>query len=743
MRQKMRKRSVSKKIVNQSGKVDSQTSSESAAPNGASRFRQWLKNVFLGILVALFVLALVELGLRIAWTPAANTNDPYVGFAGIDPLFVTKDGVVSTSPSRLKYFNEVSFSEKKPNGSLRIFSFGGSTTYGHPFDGRTSFSRWLQDLLVASCPDKQVETLNLGGISYASYRIVSLVKEALQYKPDLMIVYTGHNEFLERRSYANLFSQGPMVIRIRSNLANLRIYKLLEASLALAPKGKNSSKSVNSDPGNSSTTVSYGKTVLNSEATAILDKSAGLDLYFRDEEFSKRVVEHFAYNMRKIISLCKNDGVPLILVEPPSNLKDFSPFKSEHYSRLTQSQQTDIDSSLEAVESLIQRGDYDIAHTRITEIESMDPLYARSYFLKGQALCGQKRYDEARSCFIKAKDLDVCPLRATEPIIQAIREVAREKDVRLISFCDFVDSYSITTGNQSGIPGNESFLDHVHPSIELHQALAQLLLTQIHEMGLIKGCKLLSNAETQSTMANGLTLLDQSVFTVRDLNLAKTLRWAGKKKEAKQALLRIANREADNPEIHKMLGSFALDDLEFPEAISEFKQAVKLSSGDPELKLSLAIALFRSGKSKEAGEVYEEIIASGKAMPEAYANLTMLLLETGNLKQADDTIRSGVTRYPDSVILFPPYSLSLAMSGQTIEAIKWMRKAVDAEPGDPSHYYNLAGMYALTHQKEMAFRNLNIAVDRGYRNLAKILRDPVFSELRNEPEFDKIKARLQ
>jgi TPR repeat protein len=83
------------------------------------------------------------------------------------------------------------------------------------------------------------------------------------------------------------------------------------------------------------------------------------------------------------------------------------------------------------------------------------------------------------------------------------------------------------------------------------------------------------------------------------------------------------------------------------------------------------------------------------------------------------------------------------MSGRTIEAIKWMRKAVEAEPGDPSHYYNLAGMYALTHQKEMAFRNLNMAIDRGYRNLAKISRDPVFSELSNEPEFDKIKARLQ
>jgi tetratricopeptide (TPR) repeat protein len=743
MRQKNRKRPSLKKTVEQRGKIDSPASPEAATLNGSSRFMEWLKNVLFGVLVASLLLGLVELGLRFAWTPAANTTDPYVGFAGIDPLFVTKDGVVSTSPKRLKYFNEVSFSEKKPEGSLRIFSFGGSTTYGHPFDGRTSFSRWLQDLLVASCPDRTIETLNLGGISYASYRIVPIVKEALQYKPDLMIIYTGHNEFLERRSYANLLSQGSTVIWIRAHLANLRIYKLLEASLALLTNGKSPASQIGPDQGNSSTTVSDGRTVLNSETTAILDKSAGLDLYFRDEEFSRGVVDHFTYNLRNIVSLCKNSRVPLILVEPPSNLKDFSPFKSEHDSRLTQSQRTEIDKGLEAIGSLLQSHDYQRAISKLSEIEAMDPLYALSYFLKGQTLHGQKRYDEARLCFVKSKNLDVCPLRATEPIIEAIREIAKEKDVRLISFCDFVNSYSSAKGNESGIPGNESFLDHVHPSIELHQALAELLLIQIHEMGLVKGCKLLSNEEIQSIMARGLTLLDQSVFTVRDLNLAKTLRWAGKKKEARQALLRIADREIDNPEIHKMLGSFALEDLEFPEAISEFRQAIKLSGGEPELKLSLAIALFRSGKTQEAREVYEEILASGKAIPEAYANLTILLLETGHFEQADDIIRAGLTKYPDSATLYSPYALTLAVSGQALEAIEWMRKAVSAEPGDPIHYYNLAGMYALTHDKNLAFRNLNIAIDRGYRNLAKILKDPVFSELINEPEFDKIKIRLQ
>ncbi|MDR3604041.1 MAG: hypothetical protein P4L38_05385, partial [Syntrophaceae bacterium] len=83
------------------------------------------------------------------------------------------------------------------------------------------------------------------------------------------------------------------------------------------------------------------------------------------------------------------------------------------------------------------------------------------------------------------------------------------------------------------------------------------------------------------------------------------------------------------------------------------------------------------------------------------------------------------------------------MSGNFSQAITWMRKAINAEPGDPAHYYNLAGMYALNRQDALAYQALNTAIDRGYRNLNKILEDPVFERLRNQAEFGKIKSRLE
>jgi Flp pilus assembly protein TadD/lysophospholipase L1-like esterase len=742
MRSKPKNIKNSKKNRQKSTSLDLTAQLEKNHQSSKDRFLGWLKNVAFGIFVAFLGLALIEGALRLVWSPPISTEDPFVGFSAIHPLFTVKDGVATTSAARQRYFNKESFPVEKGKNTFRVFSFGESTTYGHPFDGRTAYSRWLQDLLKAACPEKNVEVINAGGISYASYRIVHLVEESLKYRPDLVIIYVGHNEFLERRSYSGLFKQGQTLISLRSYLENLRIYNALDSVIspiigeAKSAKIK-SGKAVNLNSKNSD------RTLLNDETTAILDKSAGLDLYYRDENFEKGVVKHFEYNLKKMVSLCRASGVPVILVETPCNLKDFSPFKSEHNSKLSKSKQNNIDNELKQAKSLIDSGDYKKAIEETNKMEGEDPLYALTYFLKGKALDKEGLYDQARSNFVKARDLDVCPLRATTPIIETIRRIAEDQKVGLIKFSSFVDAYAKENGNASGIPGKESFLDHVHPTIELHQALAELLFNKIEKMGLTENCKSLDQEEMQSVMDQGLKSLDPSIYTLRDLNLAKTLRWAGKKEEAKQDLLRIAKRETDNAEVHKMLGSYALEDQQFDEAIEQYKEAVRLSGGDPQLKLSLGIAQYKAGNKKEAQETYEDILHSGQDFPEVYANLSMLWLTNGHLDEATNLLKEGIAKYPDSTALYSPYALALAMSGNFSQAIKWMRKAVNAEPGDPAHYYNLAGMYALNHQDTLAFQTLNTAIDRGYRNLNKILQDPVFETLRNQPEFEKIKSRLE
>ncbi|MBI5252053.1 MAG: tetratricopeptide repeat protein [Desulfomonile tiedjei] len=695
------------------------------------------RDLLLGIAVCVLFFALVEGFLRVTGIPARDfSDDPFVGFSGIQPLFAIKDGVASTAPSKLKYFNEASFKVPKPLGTVRVFCFGGSTTYGHPFDGRTAFPRWLQDLLKAASPEKEFEVINVGGISYASYRIVPLIKETLQYQPDLMVIYTGHNEFLERRTYAGLLDQSSVLLMARARLEELNTYRALRVLLQpLLPNGptKDAGKKEFSGPGHNS-----DKPVLKEEVSAILDRSAGLEMYHRDEEFAKGVVQHFSHNLRAMMALCTKAGVPVIIVEPASNLKDFSPFKSEHGPNLTASEKKEIRKLLDSAMRLLEGEKSQEALKVAQDATRKDPLFAESHYCEGRALIGTGRDSEAKTSFAKAKDLDVCPLRCISALEAQIATIVKEEDALLIPYREALERNA-----SEGIPGNESFLDHLHPTIEKHQLLAEMIFDKIQANGPVRLARSLSSEERSVLFKQGVDSLDSGFFGLRDLNLAKTLRWAGKKDEARFALEKAAKLLPDNVEIHKMLGSYLLEDGNYEKAIEEYKAAVLLSGHDPELIFSMAMAYYRSGRKADAVSSYLKLTRQEQPIPEAFGNLAMIYLEEGKIQEALELLETGLKGGSDTSALYSPYGLCLAMSGRIPEAISWMVRAVNAEPGNPGHFYNLAGMYALSGNKSEALHQLDLAVQKGYSDGDKLARDRVFDPIRNLPEFKKILHKIQ
>jgi Flp pilus assembly protein TadD/lysophospholipase L1-like esterase len=718
-RNKSGRRGKDRDIGTNAGPGERETRPEGERPSRGSFFRDLL----LGLLVCVAFFVILETALRIAGVPGpAETGDPYVGFSAIQPLFEVKDGIASTAPGRLKYFNKVSFPVKKKPGTLRIFCFGGSTTYGRPFDGRTAFPRWLKELLAASAPGTHFEVINAGGISYASYRIVPLVKEALRFDPDLMVIYTGHNEFLERRTYSGLFDQGRTLVTVRAALDRLNVYRGLKRLVEpLIPSGPIS-----------------GKTRMKGEVKAILDQSAGPALYHRDEEFSHGVVRHFAYNLRRMVRMCRDAGVPVILVEPACNLRDFSPFKSEHGRDLDRREKRAIETKLVASQRSIEREEYGKALELLKKCLRADPLYARTLFLMGKAQLGLGRTRDARDSFIRAKDLDVCPLRAVSPILQRVRRIAREESVPLIRFRRVLAEMAGDAPLEADIPGSDRFLDHVHPIIRGHQRLAEAILDRMVKKRMVDPSGKLSRQDKEKLYAGITKGFDRKFFAMRDLNLAKVLRWAGKKKEADTALLRAAKTLDSHPEIHKMLGSRLLDRGEFDRAVEEYEKAVKLAGNEPTMVYALAVAYFKAGRKKEAERTYLRLTDKGEAIPAAYSNLALIHLGSGRTEQAIDLLKKGLDKMPDSASLAAGYGLALAVSGKPSEGIPWMQKALEKEPARPEYLYNLAGMYALTGKKEKALETLQEAVAAGYSDADKLTRDPVFRSIRQDDRFRSI-----
>ena len=145
------------------------------------------------------LLVAIELG---AWMLSVETlierGDPSSGFSGLVSVFEHQGEYYRTRQfSEPGPFNDQRFLARKPDRGLRIFTLGGSSAYGHPWGGHVAFTALLGEVLETAYPELQVEAVNASGVSYAMHRLRIVADEVFAYKPDIMIIFGGHNEFVE------------------------------------------------------------------------------------------------------------------------------------------------------------------------------------------------------------------------------------------------------------------------------------------------------------------------------------------------------------------------------------------------------------------------------------------------------------------------------------------------------------------------------------------------------------------
>jgi len=441
------------------GKTGNPSAARSPAP---SRLRGWLmRGAAISVGLGVFVVAEAICWL-FGWGAPNTHDDPFVGFNNLQPLFVLDQAKreYHVAPARLKFFVEDSFPAKKAPGTYRIFCLGGSTVQGRPFAKETSFTTWMQLALQCADPRKKWEVINCGGVSYASYRLVPVMRECLHYGPDLFVVCTGHNEFLEDRTYGYIRDQPALLATPHHYLARLRTYQLYRQFVLRLLNKRTPHRST---------------VILGSDVDAMLDYHNGIRAYHRDPAWRHGVVQHFRFNLSRMAEICDQHKVPLVLIVPPSNLADTPPFKSEHRSGISAAQLAQFDRLESAARAAPTLG-----HVRAValyrEALAIDPEYAATHYQLGMLLELLGRYNEARDEYLAARDQDICPLRIIQPMENAIQEVA---DTWSLACLDARPLLAART--EHGILDGAVLVDHVHPSIESHKliglALVKLLAT--------------------------------------------------------------------------------------------------------------------------------------------------------------------------------------------------------------------------------------------------------------------------
>lgn len=81
--------------------------------------------------------------------------------------------------------------------------------------------------------------------------------------------------------------------------------------------------------------------------------------------------------------------------------------------------------------------------------------------------------------------------------------------------------------------------------------------------------------------------------------------------------------------------------------------------------------------------------------------------------------------------------------GKYLAGLEIDRKLASLKPRDALVYYNLACSYSLTRQYEEAADALEMAINLGYRDFRWLAEDPDLHDLRKQPLYRRIRARLR
>jgi len=324
-------------------------------------------------LLLLFVLA--EVALRVFSPRLPATPADTVSFDGITWYQTNRTFLKKYFPPNtplVPEFKTTLFRKGKTQNTFRIMCLGESSMFGTPYDMNANIPGIVRKQLRRIYPAMEIEVVNWGASAINTHVIRDLAPGLLAYQPDLVLVYTGHNEFYGPDGVGASFleRQFSWMTRLKYAARELRLMQLLQDWLGGA-----------------------GGERQRDEAPNLMRQVSQGSLVALDSDETRRIVMVFEDNLRAILQTFGKAGVLVVVSEVSSNLT-FPPFVSDSLGPGERS------ASLE--------------------------------FRRGVALRAQGRYAEARESLLRAKDLDLLKFRAPEAINTIIRRVAGETQTPLV-----------------------------------------------------------------------------------------------------------------------------------------------------------------------------------------------------------------------------------------------------------------------------------------------------------------------
>jgi tetratricopeptide (TPR) repeat protein len=375
------------------------------------------------ILIPILFFILLETGLRIfdygrnddQWISVTETKQMLNPDIGGRYFFNTKNFPQS---------NNEAFDIIKKKNAFRIFVLGGSSAAGFPYSPNGTFSRYIRQRLELLYPEIPIEVINVAITATNSYTIRDLLPKIIEQKPDLILIYAGHNEYYGALGVGSMENIGDSR-RFVHFIIWINKFKTVELV-------RNLSGSISSLFSNDSAQITKrGGTLM---ARIVKDQL----IEFNSEAFNTGI-NQFNGNLEDILEMAKESNIPVIIGTLVSNLKDQRPFVSEKNS----------------------------------DQESADSIYYR-----GQYQLNRKNFKLADSLLRVAKDLDALRFRAPEKMNSIIKGIALKYKCAIVNLDSAFNNVS-----PDGIVGNNLLVDHLHPTLSGYLLMGRIYVEEMKRLG--------------------------------------------------------------------------------------------------------------------------------------------------------------------------------------------------------------------------------------------------------------------
>lgn len=472
-----------------------------------------------------------------------------------------KKGIKTPEPLSQK------FKMHKDSSTYRIFCLGASTTQGFPYKPNAAFPAQLKNILVTLHPERDIEVINCGVTAITSHSVLDMAEEIVDnYQPDLLVVYSGHNEFygiLGQASNFGLFSNYTY-IRMFLKLQHFKTFLLLRNSLVYFLDDP-----VTRDGKEDKTTL-----------MSLIAERSGVEY---NSPVFERTQQHFKENLERISQLAAESHTKLLFCNLIDNVRDQQPLSAP----TNEKKLADINSSnkvmIDSIKTLQNNNLHEKSIVLLQKLLQQDSTNALLHFYLAKSHEALNTIEKATMHYYAAKDYDQIRFRAPTVFNKIIQQVADENNVPLV---DVEEAVRRSSNNR--LIGYNFVHEHIHPTFEGYFIIAKTIAKAMAADSLITTKWDWSKDKQYRVYLNMCWLTDLDHEVAKYLIFSLTSSWPftqneervyvpfGNEETARLARLIVDNENVNVIQTHLDLGKEYLDNNETLKGLAEYRAALAI-----------------------------------------------------------------------------------------------------------------------------------------------------------------------